>query len=276
MSRRTERVVPAPFRPGRLAGPDRGPPSGGIVHRPGHGPAHRGPPPLRHHRPLQPGRRHHRGSPDRPGHPPAPGPAAAPGRHTRRLRPHRVRCRDPLPVRRHGAPTSARPGRPLPGIEVRIVDGDGGEAPHRAGRRDHRARVRAPPASTTRRQRRTRQTWRDGWLFSGDLGYLDERRLPLDHRAHQGPDHPGRQQHRSGRGRRSCSSPIRTWSTRSWPAFPTMSSVRMWKPGSCCRTAPTRPSPNCASSCSSAWPTTRCPGRSTLFPRCPATRPARS
>jgi acyl-CoA synthetase (AMP-forming)/AMP-acid ligase II len=64
-------------------------------------------------------------------------------------------------------------GRPLPGIEVRIVDGHGDEVPRgqvgeitARGTEPHREYYREPAA--------TRQTWQDGWLVSGDLGYLDD------------------------------------------------------------------------------------------------------
>jgi long-chain acyl-CoA synthetase len=64
-------------------------------------------------------------------------------------------------------------GRPLPGVEVRILDEDGSELPRGAigqiavgGRRRPRAYFRDPDASAT--------AWRDGWLLSGDLGRLDD------------------------------------------------------------------------------------------------------
>ena len=43
-------------------------------------------------------------------------------------------------------------GRPLPGVEIRIVDDDGGEVAARAGRRDHRPGSGPARASTTRRR----------------------------------------------------------------------------------------------------------------------------
>ena len=123
----------------------------------------------------------------------------------------RRRCRgSPGTDRRDHGPRVAGP--------TRVLQGSGGHPADLAGRLDVQRRPRLPR----------------------------RRRLPLDHRAHQGPDHPGRQQHRPGRGRRSCSSPIRTWSTPWSPVFPTMSSGKMWKPGSWCGTAPTRPPPACA------------------------------
>jgi len=63
-------------------------------------------------------------------------------------------------------------GRPLPGVEVRIMDPDGqpmgvgavGEVGV-SGTRPLRHYVNEPAA--------TAASWRDGWLHSGDLGYLD-------------------------------------------------------------------------------------------------------
>jgi long-chain acyl-CoA synthetase len=63
-------------------------------------------------------------------------------------------------------------GRPLPGVEIRIADSDGIDAP--AGQVGEIA-VRS---SETQREYFKAETgtyrpWREGWLFSGDLGYLD-------------------------------------------------------------------------------------------------------
>jgi acyl-CoA synthetase (AMP-forming)/AMP-acid ligase II len=63
-------------------------------------------------------------------------------------------------------------GRPLPDVVVRIVDSEGaqlpagevGEVAIGGGRR---------PRSYLGDQAGTAQTWADGWLLSGDLGYLD-------------------------------------------------------------------------------------------------------
>jgi long-chain acyl-CoA synthetase len=63
-------------------------------------------------------------------------------------------------------------GRPLPGVAVRIVGDDGREMPtgdvgqitvH--GAQHQRSYLKDPDV--------TRTTWADGWLHSGDLGYLD-------------------------------------------------------------------------------------------------------
>ncbi len=63
-------------------------------------------------------------------------------------------------------------GRPLPGVEVRIVDEQGRTAPvGTAG--EVAVRGEAPARRYYRDEAATGQTWRDGWLLSGDLGYLD-------------------------------------------------------------------------------------------------------
>jgi acyl-CoA synthetase (AMP-forming)/AMP-acid ligase II len=64
-------------------------------------------------------------------------------------------------------------GRPLPGVEIRIVDDHGDEVP--AGQVGE-ITVRGPGAHRAyyKEEATTGRTWRDGWLFSGDLGYLDE------------------------------------------------------------------------------------------------------
>jgi acyl-CoA synthetase (AMP-forming)/AMP-acid ligase II len=63
-------------------------------------------------------------------------------------------------------------GRPLPGVEVRIVDASGGDVPSGEvgeiairGERDARSYFRDEDAGST---------WNQGWLHSGDLGHLDQ------------------------------------------------------------------------------------------------------
>lgn len=75
----------------------------------------------------------------------------------------------------HSAPKPGSTGLPLPDVEIRIVDAD-------TGQRDLNARetgeilMRAPQLMQGYWQRPTETTdaLRDGWLFTGDLGYLDE------------------------------------------------------------------------------------------------------
>ncbi len=63
-------------------------------------------------------------------------------------------------------------GRPLPGIEIRVVDQAGNEvAPGEVGEITVRGTV--PPREYYREEGASRQTWRDGWLHSGDLGSVD-------------------------------------------------------------------------------------------------------
>jgi long-chain acyl-CoA synthetase len=65
-----------------------------------------------------------------------------------------------------------RAGRPLPGVEVRIVDEDDVTLPAGA---IGRIAVRNPAASTSYIDdpESTAQVFRDGWVFPGDRGYLD-------------------------------------------------------------------------------------------------------
>ena len=53
------------------------------------------------------------------------------------------------------------------------MDDDGAEVPPGTDGRDHRPGVRAR-RGYYKEAEATRQTWRDGWLYSGDLGYLDD------------------------------------------------------------------------------------------------------
>jgi acyl carrier protein len=62
-------------------------------------------------------------------------------------------------------------GRALPGHEIRIADGAGREAPDRV---QGRIQFRGPSATSgyLRNERANQELFKDGWLDSGDLGYL--------------------------------------------------------------------------------------------------------
>ena len=64
-------------------------------------------------------------------------------------------------------------GRPLPGIEIRVVDDAGNQLPP-GDVGEITVRGTGPPRQYYRDESATRQTWRDGWLHSGDLGSLDD------------------------------------------------------------------------------------------------------
>ena len=64
-------------------------------------------------------------------------------------------------------------GRPLPGVEIRIVDGEGDDAaPGRVG--EITVRGTEPQREYYKAVTETTETWRGGWTYSGDLGYLDD------------------------------------------------------------------------------------------------------
>ena len=62
-------------------------------------------------------------------------------------------------------------GRPLPGHEIRIVDGAGREVEER---REGRLEFRGPSATSGyfRNEAKTRELFRNGWLDSGDRAYM--------------------------------------------------------------------------------------------------------
>ena len=64
-------------------------------------------------------------------------------------------------------------GLPLPGVEIRIVD-EGGHDQGPGGIGEITVRGGGPKREYYNEQAATGETWRDGWLFSGDLGYLDD------------------------------------------------------------------------------------------------------
>jgi acyl-CoA synthetase (AMP-forming)/AMP-acid ligase II len=59
----------------------------------------------------------------------------------------------------------------LPGIELRIVDQEGKDAP--PGRVGEITVRGTAPRRYYKADTETARTWRNGWLYSGDLGYLD-------------------------------------------------------------------------------------------------------
>jgi acyl-CoA synthetase (AMP-forming)/AMP-acid ligase II len=64
-------------------------------------------------------------------------------------------------------------GRPLPGVEIRIVDDDGADLPTgQVG--EITVRGSEPQREYYKAQAGTQQPWREGWLYSGDLGYFDD------------------------------------------------------------------------------------------------------
>ena len=92
-------------------------------------------------------------------------------------------------------------GRALPDVEVRCVDAEGREVPRgEAGEivvRGYNVMV-----GYFEDEAATRETIdAEGWLHTGDVGTMDEARLPADHRPHQGHVHHGRIQLLSGRDR---------------------------------------------------------------------------
>jgi long-chain acyl-CoA synthetase len=64
-------------------------------------------------------------------------------------------------------------GRPLPGVELRIVDADG-EVVGPGVEGEITVSGAGPRRSYFREAESTRETWKEGWLHSGDLGRIDE------------------------------------------------------------------------------------------------------
>lgn len=75
----------------------------------------------------------------------------------------------------HGPYKPGSVGTPLPDVEVRIADGDTGEGSLPAGEVGE-ILLRAPQLMQGYWQRplETEKTIRNGWLYTGDIGYLDE------------------------------------------------------------------------------------------------------
>jgi hypothetical protein len=81
-----------------------------------------------------------------------------------------------LPIAGPDALSVVACGRPLPGHEIRVVDATGREQPER---REGRIEFRGPSATSGyfRNPEATRQLFRDGWLDTGDMGYIAEGEL---------------------------------------------------------------------------------------------------
>jgi long-chain acyl-CoA synthetase len=75
----------------------------------------------------------------------------------------------------HGPYKPGSVGTPLPDVEVRIADADTGQGSLPAGQIGE-ILIRAPQLMQRYWQRpiETEKTIRDGWLYTGDIGYLDE------------------------------------------------------------------------------------------------------
>ena len=196
--RRPERMVPPAFRPRAVDRSCRTGPAGGVLSRPRHGGADRRVPRLRLGRPLELGRRQRGQRADRDGHAATFRRGARPCRGPLRVRHDGVRCgHRRAGGRRRTAPRLGRP--PPPGCRGKDRRRGGrGRGARRGGRGCHRRHTAAAvvPGRSPRNgpnmgrrlapERRPRPNRR--------------RRPPLDRRAAEGDDHPGRAQRGAGRG----------------------------------------------------------------------------
>ncbi|MGY3360557.1 acyl-CoA synthetase (AMP-forming)/AMP-acid ligase II [Bradyrhizobium sp. GM0.4] len=92
-------------------------------------------------------------------------------------------------------------GKALPGVEIAILDVDGKPLPPREVG-EIATRSGSNMAGYWNLPEATAATLRgDGWLRTGDAGYMDEDRLSLHPRPHQGHDHLRGRKHLPGRGR---------------------------------------------------------------------------
>ena len=84
-------------------------------------------------------------------------------------------------------------GVPPPFYEMRIVGEDGRDLPpHEVGEIVGRGPITMPGYYA--RPEQTAATLRDGWLYTGDLGYVDDDGLPLPRRPQEGHDRLRRRQ----------------------------------------------------------------------------------
>ena len=138
---------------------------------------------------------------------------------------------------------STTSGRAIPGVEVLVVDEKGDEVP------------RGEPGEVVIRGYNVMQGFihdpeataeaidADGWLHTGDVGVMDDARLPPHHRPHEGHVHRRRLQRVSRRDREHDQRPSRRSGRSQSSAFPTRawarSATRSWCPGSTRRSRPT-------------------------------------
>ncbi|HBX73181.1 MAG TPA: long-chain fatty acid--CoA ligase [Halieaceae bacterium] len=72
-------------------------------------------------------------------------------------------------------PWRAKSGRPVPGVQVRVVDADGHELPHN-GRDVGELQLRGPWITGTYHNNKAEDSFTaDGWLRTGDVGHIDEK-----------------------------------------------------------------------------------------------------
>ena len=115
-------------------------------------------------------------------------------------------------------------GRPLPGVEIRLVDDDGNDVGVGRAGRDLEPRSRLL-RRLHRRGRDAAAFSADGWFMTGDIGVLDDRRLPRDHRPQEGHHHPRRRERERRRRSRSCSCACPTSPRSRWSPRPTRGSA---------------------------------------------------
>ena len=101
----------------------------------------------------------------------------------------------------------AKQGRPLPWVELRLIDDDGAEVPW-DGESTGEIEVRGPwIASGYFRDDSSDEKFDSGWLRTGDIAAVDETALRADHRPLQGRDQVGRRVDLLGRARERADGP---------------------------------------------------------------------